>query len=263
MVTVVLGILFFVGLYYILVVLYFAKKVQKQEYYEGEKYLETWDFWQVEGFNLNFLEEASKCLKEHGFRWIDDYRVEEKEGENLKLERHYNGRVECYTRYFVNDVESTIGTISFYKVFRKNIYEDKVDKVSSMHCFSLETALKNNKHLQSNLVYAPSEGAEVLKDLIRSPKSKENFYRQEGEMEDMIRNHINELQEIRGIGGIDSTVTIKPLEEVVNEWWHRNYALRKDRYQYEAEKKCYKLKLRYCIKVVLCYPFFELYRCIE
>ncbi len=247
-----------IGAIYIFTILFFARRIQKKEYYHAEKRLEEWDFWKVEGMNLNFVEQVTKELTKNGFRWIDDYKLEEQDSKLLKLSKHYNASVEAYARYFVSDIESTVASIAFYKVYKHKEFDRSIDKVSCMHYFSLETALKDNKHIQSGLIYEPSIGAEVLTELIEGPQTEVKIYNEEGEVSSLIQSHLEWVHQYSELLGIDPIVTIKPLDEVMQCWWDRAYHMRKMIYYYDEIAACYKLKLSYCIKVVMCYPFFKL-----
>lgn len=260
LIGIILLILAVMGTTYILTILVFARKLQKHECYQAEKTLEEWDFWKVEGMNLNFVEQVTKALTKKGFRWVDDYRLKEQDGGLLKLSKHQNASVESYVRYFINDIESTVASIAFYKVYRHKAFDSGIDRMSCMHYFSLETALKNEKHIQSALVYEPSVGSEILQELIEGPGTEFKFYQEEGEVEQLIQNHVEWVHQNRAIVGLDSMVMVKKLNEVMKYWWDRNYRMRDTIYYYDEIRACYKLKLSYCIKVVLCYPFFRLHK---
>lgn len=263
---IILIVLLLIGIAYISTILFFAKKVQHREYYEAEKCMEEWDFWQVEGMNLNFVEQVTSDLRKNGFRWVDDYKLEEKDGSPIKLSKHQNRMVECYIRYFVNEIESTVASIAFYKAYpyqEKDGTEDQdFGMKECMHCFSLETALRNNGHIKSGMIYAPSIGAEKMEELLIGPKDEYKLYMEEGEIDQLIEEHLRWIGRFKETDDIDPIVTLRPLAEVIRTWWKRSYDLRSDIYRYQEEEKRYKLTLSYCIKVVLCYPFFKLHQYI-
>ena len=255
-----------IGIFYIGIILFFAKKVQHREYYEADKCMEEWDFWQVEGMNLNFVEQVTKELTKNGFRWVDDYKLEEKDGAPIKLSRHQNIMVESYIRYFVNEIESTVGSIAFYKAYpyqkKDQAAGDDLSMKECMHYFSLETALKNNQHIKSGMIYAPSIGIEKIEELLIGPKDEYKLYMEEGEINQLIEEHLKWLQRFKETDDIDPIVTLRPLAEVIRTWWKRFYDLRSDIYRCNRGETGYKLTLSYCIKVVLCYPFFKLHKYI-
>ena len=255
---IVLVILLVVGIVYIATILFYAKKVQRQEYYQADKYLEEWDFWNVEGMDLNFLEKTTEEFRKKGFRWVDDYKVQEKDGNDLRLSKHQNTEVACYSRYFVHDIESTVGKIDFYKAYGQGIQGDDLVNTACLHYLSVETALKDGKHLKSGIVYEPTGNAEVFEELLECPGDECRFYRDEGDISELIMEHLSWLNVYKREDAIDHIVCVKPLSEVVNVWWNRAYAVRKDMYCYKEDKACYALTFTYCIKVVLCYPFFKL-----
>lgn len=255
---IILIILLIVGIVYIATILFYAKKVQHQEYYHADKYLEEWDFWNVEGMNLNFLEGATEALKKNGFRWVDDYKLQEKDGNCLRLSKHQNTVVECYSRYFVHEIENTVGKIDFYKAYGHDIEGNDLGNTACLHYLSVETALKDKKHLKSGIIYEPTGDVRVFEELLECPGDECRFYRDEGDIEELITEHLSWLNAYKREDAIDHMVALRPLPEVVNAWWNRAYAVRKDMYYYKEDKACYGLTFTYCIKVVLCYPFFKL-----
>lgn len=255
---IILLILAFIGAAYILRILFFARKIQKQERYHAEKSLEEWDFWKVEGMNLNFVEQVTKELTKQGFRWIDDYKIKEQDSAFLKLLKHQNANVESYIRYFINDIESTVASLAFYKVYKHKEFSKGIDKISCMHYFLLETALNDEKHIQSGLIYESSVGTDILEELIETPHTEIKFYEEVEEARPMIEEHLQWVKESKETIGVDPVVALQPLDQVIKQWWSRTYEKRDAVYYYSEVEGCYKLKLRYCIMVVMCYPFFKI-----
>ena len=246
-----------------LTIVFFARKVQKQEQYDAEKVLEVCDLGEVKGLDLNFVEQVTKQLVTNGFRWVDDYKVREKDDEFIKLLRHHQAVGEYYVRYFMNDEESTIASVAFNRFYQKDEETDELECVAQIHHFSLETALKNNKHLQSELFYKPSGDLELVEELLDEPGNEYKVYGEEGQIDEMIEKHLKWVNQSKEVdGGIDSNVMLSPLGEVLKKWWVRAYNLKDDIYTYKKEEHCYKLTLMYCIKVVLCYPFSQLFKCL-
>ena len=253
-----------IGLIYVLGILYYARKMQKYEHYDAEKAMETWDLGEVEGMNLNYVEQVTKSLIKHDFRWVDDYKITEKHLEYLKLSIDPEAKVACYVRYFVNDVQSTVASIAFYRVYQRDACKNNgIERVACMHYFSLETALKSHRHLQSAMIYEPSVGSEVLEELLKVPECDWHLYEQEGEIEEMIRDHEHWIRQAKNTEGVDSVAMLKPLEMVLKIWWHRRYALTERIYQYCEDEACYHLTLSHCIKLVLMCPFFQLHKKLQ
>jgi len=253
-------IVLFIGILYVGAVLCFAKKVQHQEFYEAEKELKEWRLLTVKDIDLEYVEQVTKELNANGFTWVEDYKLQEKDSEYIKLSRHQNAVVECYVRYLVNESASTVASIAFYKAYPrvgdKDIWENQI---SYMHCFTLETGLKDNKHLKSCMRYAPSEGAEIMDELLEGPQDKCKVYTDKNQIQEMIVQHLRWVHKYNNKHEVDSTVTVRDFKEVLTAWWARTYELRKDIYCYHRRRMGYKLTFVYCIKVVLCYPFFELF----
>lgn len=253
-----------IGLIYVLGILYYARRIQKSEYYDAEKNMEVWDLGEVEGMNLNFVEQVTKSLIKHDFRWVDDYKITEKHLDYLKLSIDPEAKVACYVRYFVNDVQSSVASIAFYRVYQRNACKNNgLERIACMHYFSLETALKNQRHLQSAMIYEPSVGSEVLEELLKVPECDWHLYEQEGEVDEMIEEHEKWVNQVKNVEGIDSMAMLKPLEMVLKMWWHRKYALTEKVYRYCEDEARYQLTLNHCIKLVLICPFFKLHKKVQ